>query len=477
MHDDEQGTDLAAIAAGRIAVTPLHFDLTAAHRPRAAARSTWLGCSLRPRRSPPSDARRMLPPAPPSSASRLLPQPPLRRPRRPGDRRRRLRRAVRRAAARSRPSIRSCCTPDSPTQRVGGEPVSALREGPAPAADALARQRAHRGGAARLGRRGCATISRARDRGPAVPLRRRAEDRRPGDLADLRGRRASSAARRAATARSARTSRTTCARSARSRCGIDDAPPLLEVRGEVYMSLADFAALNERRAEAGAVDVHEPAQLGGGDDPPARSGARRRAAAVDVVLRDRRHRGARRSTRHWEALEWLRAHGFRVNPRHRAARRPRTRSSRSAAPGRSGAARSTSRSTASSSRSTTSSSSGGSASSGATRAGRSPGSSRRRRRSRSSRHPVERRPLRRPASVRRARAGPRRRRDGQARDAPQRGGPRAQGPAGRGRRDRPAGGRRDPAGRSPRRRTRSSGRIVARHRSRRPAARAATRRR
>src|SRR5436309_7439578 len=32
---------------------------------------------------------------------------------------------------------------------------------------------------------------------------------------------------------------------------IDDAPPLLEVRGEIYMSLPDFAKLNERRAEAG----------------------------------------------------------------------------------------------------------------------------------------------------------------------------------------------------------------------------------
>ena len=30
-HDDEPGTDLAAVAAGRIAVTPLHFDLTAEH--------------------------------------------------------------------------------------------------------------------------------------------------------------------------------------------------------------------------------------------------------------------------------------------------------------------------------------------------------------------------------------------------------------------------------------------------------------
>ena len=34
---------------------------------------------------------------------------------------------------------------------------------------------------------------------------------------------------------------------------IEDAPPLLEVRGEVYMSLPDFTALNERRAEAGPV--------------------------------------------------------------------------------------------------------------------------------------------------------------------------------------------------------------------------------
>jgi 5'-nucleotidase len=31
VHADEDGTDLAAVAAGRIAVTPLHFDLTAEH--------------------------------------------------------------------------------------------------------------------------------------------------------------------------------------------------------------------------------------------------------------------------------------------------------------------------------------------------------------------------------------------------------------------------------------------------------------
>ena len=38
--DDEPGTDLAAVAAGRIAVTPLHFDLTDRRRHGRARRST-----------------------------------------------------------------------------------------------------------------------------------------------------------------------------------------------------------------------------------------------------------------------------------------------------------------------------------------------------------------------------------------------------------------------------------------------------
>ncbi len=66
----------------------------------------------------------------------------------------------------------------------------------------------------------------------------------------------------------------------------------VEVRGEVYMSLPDFTALNERRAQRGPVHLHEPAQQRRGDDPPARSEPRRRAAAVDVVLRAGRQRAA-----------------------------------------------------------------------------------------------------------------------------------------------------------------------------------------
>ena len=39
---------------------------------------------------------------------------------------------------------------------------------------------------------------------------------------------------------------------------IDDAPPLVEVRGEVYMSLPDFTALNERRASQGLSTFMNP---------------------------------------------------------------------------------------------------------------------------------------------------------------------------------------------------------------------------
>ena len=42
------------------------------------------------------------------------------------------------------------------------------------------------------------------------------------------------------------------------RLDMDDPPALVEVRGEVYMSLPDFAALNERRAEAGLSTFMNP---------------------------------------------------------------------------------------------------------------------------------------------------------------------------------------------------------------------------
>ena len=93
---------------------------------------------------------------------------------------------------------------------------------------------------------------------------------------------------------------------------IDDAPPLLEVRGEVYMSLPDFAALNERRAEAGLSTFMNPRNSAAGTirqlDP--QLAAERPLSmwcyAIGVT------EGLKLDS-HWEALEWLREHGFRVN--------------------------------------------------------------------------------------------------------------------------------------------------------------------
>jgi DNA ligase (NAD+) len=93
---------------------------------------------------------------------------------------------------------------------------------------------------------------------------------------------------------------------------IDDAPPLVEVRGEVYMSLSDFAALNERRAQQGLSTFMNPRNAAAGTirqlDPRL---ARERPLSMWCY-----GVGATEGigfAGHWEALEWLREHGFRVN--------------------------------------------------------------------------------------------------------------------------------------------------------------------
>ena len=93
---------------------------------------------------------------------------------------------------------------------------------------------------------------------------------------------------------------------------IDDAPPLVEVRGEIYMSLPDFTALNERRASQGLSTFMNP-----------RNSAAGTIRQLDPALAAERPLsmwcygiGAAEGLRfasHWEGLEWLRAHGFRVN--------------------------------------------------------------------------------------------------------------------------------------------------------------------
>ncbi len=93
---------------------------------------------------------------------------------------------------------------------------------------------------------------------------------------------------------------------------VRDAPALVEVRGEVYMSLKDFTALNERRAEAGESTFMNPRNSAAGTirqlDP---ADAAKRPLSIwcyQVGVTD-----GLSFTAHSQALHWLREHGFRVN--------------------------------------------------------------------------------------------------------------------------------------------------------------------
>jgi DNA ligase (NAD+) len=92
----------------------------------------------------------------------------------------------------------------------------------------------------------------------------------------------------------------------------DDAPPLIEVRGEIYMSLSDFTALNERRAEAGLPTFMNPRNSAAGTirqlDPQL---AAERPLSMWCYAIGATEGIAFES--HWGSLEWLRNHGFRVN--------------------------------------------------------------------------------------------------------------------------------------------------------------------
>ena len=286
------GTDLAAVAAGRIAVTPIHFDLTdqagiealAALRPRRgcsrpAARGGRVTATGVPPRASPSCASSSTTTATATTSS-TTPRSATTTTTRCST-----------SCGRSRPSIPSCVTPDSPDparRRRRRSPRSRRSRHLQPMLS-LANART-RGGAARLGPADAQPPGPRGDRGPGVRVRRRAEDRRAGDLAGL-------PRRRARARRDPRQRRDRRGRHPQPAHDPDD--PAADRRRAAAARgprRGLHVAAGLRRAQraprrGGPVDVHEPAQLGRGHDPPARPQARRRAPAVDVVLRDRRHRG------------------------------------------------------------------------------------------------------------------------------------------------------------------------------------------
>jgi DNA ligase (NAD+) len=202
-------------------------------------------------------------------------------------------------------------TPDSPTQRVGGAPVSSLRKvrherpmlslanarSEGELRDWVARMRNH------LAREGIedpdfAFVCEPKIDGLAISLLyrdgvlERGATRGNGEVGED-------------VTHNLRTIPTIPLR-------IDDAPPLLEVRGEIYMSLPDFAALNERRAEAGLSTFMNPRNSAAGTirqlDPKLAAERPLSMWCYGIGV----HEGVAFDS-HSAGLAWLREHGFRVN--------------------------------------------------------------------------------------------------------------------------------------------------------------------
>jgi DNA ligase (NAD+) len=93
----------------------------------------------------------------------------------------------------------------------------------------------------------------------------------------------------------------------------DDVPPLVEIRGEVYMPLSGFRALNERLVEEGKKPTPNPRNAAAGSlrqkDPSITARRPLSVWAYGVGAHD----GVELTT-HWDTLAWLRAHGFPINP-------------------------------------------------------------------------------------------------------------------------------------------------------------------
>jgi len=97
--------------------------------------------------------------------------------------------------------------------------------------------------------------------------------------------------------------------------GLDDesAPPLLEVRGEVYFPLSTFRGLNERLAAEGKKTAPNPRNAAAGSlrqlDPSVTASRDLSIWAYGVGVHDGLTLGTQ-----YEVLQWLRRRGFRTNP-------------------------------------------------------------------------------------------------------------------------------------------------------------------
>ena len=92
-----------------------------------------------------------------------------------------------------------------------------------------------------------------------------------------------------------------------------DAPQLIEVRGEVYMPLSGFRELNERLVAEGKKPTPNPRNAAAGSlrqkDPSITANRPLSFWAYGIGAHD-----GVELTSHWQTLDWLRGHGFPINP-------------------------------------------------------------------------------------------------------------------------------------------------------------------
>jgi DNA ligase (NAD+) len=90
-------------------------------------------------------------------------------------------------------------------------------------------------------------------------------------------------------------------------------PPLLEVRGEVYLPLSGFNELNERLIAEGKKPTPNPRNAAAGSLRQKDSSITAQRPLA-IWIHGLGHRDGLPADGHWESLQWLREHGFRTNP-------------------------------------------------------------------------------------------------------------------------------------------------------------------
>ncbi len=90
-------------------------------------------------------------------------------------------------------------------------------------------------------------------------------------------------------------------------------PPVLEVRGEIYMPLSGFLKFTERQAAEGKRAAPNPRNAAAGSLRQLNS-AITAARPLSIWVHGMGHHEGLPTEGHWEALQWLRVRGFRTSP-------------------------------------------------------------------------------------------------------------------------------------------------------------------